>query len=173
MPQLRHRPVCAADGVVSVTTFDYAVAMSRPRSIRLRPALSERLDAYVREVGDSASSVIERLLDEALRQLQHPEVTFRDGPSGRRAGLIRGPDVWEVIGALHANRAESPNASAEEMLDLLEISTGLPRRMIHAALRYYADFPEEIDGRIASNEVLADRLEGLWRREQELLTGTA
>ena len=23
-------------------------------------------------------------------------ITFRDGPTGRRAGLIGGPDVWEV-----------------------------------------------------------------------------
>lgn len=147
--------------------------MTRPRSIRLKPALSERLDAYVREVGDSASSVIERLLDEALRRVQHPDVTFRDGPAGRRAGLVRGPDVWEVIGALHANRAETPEAVGEEMLDLLEYATGLPRRDLRAALRYYAEFTDEIDAWISSNDALADRLEGLWRREQELLAGTA
>lgn len=147
--------------------------MVQPRSVRLSPDVGERLDSYVREVGGSASSVIERLLDEAIRRERHPDVTFRDGPAGRRAGLVRGPDVWEVIGALHANRAESPNASAEEMLDLMEHSTGLPRRTIRAALSYYANFPQEIDARIASNDALAQRLEALWRRERELLTGTA
>lgn len=30
----------------------------------------------------------------------HPGIVFRDGPSGRRAGLAAGPDVWEVVGLL-------------------------------------------------------------------------
>lgn len=28
---------------------------------------------------------------------RHPEIVFRDGPAGRRAGLWRGPDVWPVV----------------------------------------------------------------------------
>lgn len=27
---------------------------------------------------------------------EHPMVTLRDGPTGRRAELLGGPDVWEV-----------------------------------------------------------------------------
>lgn len=146
--------------------------MPQPRSVRLRSDVGERLDSYVREVGGSASSVIERLLDEALRRERHPDVTFKDGPAGRRAALLRGPDVWEVIGGVHANRAESPDASAEEMLDLLEQTTSLPRRDLRAALSYYAEFPDEIDARIASNNALAEKLEARWRREQELLAGS-
>jgi predicted transcriptional regulator len=145
----------------------------QPRSVRLSSAVGERLDAYVREVGGSSSSVIERLLDEALRREQHPEVTFRDGPAGRRAGLVRGPDVWEVVGSLKAHRDESPEVSAEDMLNLLEQSTGLTRRDLRAALRYYAEFTDEIDAWIASNEAIAERLEALWRREQVLLAGSA
>ncbi len=117
--------------------------------------------------------MIERLLDEALRRERHPDVTFRDGPAGRRAGLVRGPDVWEIAGSLKANRAESPDASGEAMLELLEQSTGLPRRDLRAALRYYAEFTDEVDAWIASNDALAARLEALWRREQELLAGSA
>ncbi|MBA3799209.1 MAG: CopG family transcriptional regulator [Actinomycetota bacterium] len=147
--------------------------MARPRSVRLRSDVGERLDSYVREVGGSSSSVIERLLDEALRRERHPDVTFRDGPAGRRAGLVRGPDVWEIAGSLKANRAESPDASGEAMLELLEQSTGLPRRDLRAALRYYAEFTDEVDAWIASNDALAARLEALWRREQELLAGSA
>lgn len=147
--------------------------MAHPRSVRLSSDVGERLDAYVREVGQSSSSVIERLLDEALRRERHPDVTFRDGPAGRRPGLVRGPDVWEIVGSLNANRIESPDASAEVMLELLEHSTGLPRQDLRAALRYYAEFTDEVDAWIASNDALADRLEALWRREQELLAGSA
>jgi hypothetical protein len=27
----------------------------------------------------------------------HPGVIFKDGPSGRRAALGYGPDIWEII----------------------------------------------------------------------------
>lgn len=146
--------------------------MTRPRSVRLSSAVGERLDAYVQEVGGSSSSVIERLLDEALRRERHPDVTFRDGPAGRRAGLVRGPDVWEIAGSLKANRVESPDSKGDAMLELLEHSTGLARRDLRAALGYYAEFTDEIDAWIASNEALAARSEALWRREQELLAGS-
>ncbi len=99
-----------------------------------------------------------------------PSATVRPGGGPH---LRVGHDVWKVIGGLHANRAETPNASAEEMLDLLEYSTGLPRIDIRAALSYYAEFPDEINEWIASNNALADRLEAQWRREQELLAGSA
>jgi len=59
------------------------------------------------------------------------------------------------------------------MLNLLEQSTGLTRRDLRAALRYYAEFTDEIDAWIASNEAIAERLEALWRREQVLLAGSA
>src|SRR5258705_4510767 len=38
------------------------------------------------------------LIYEGLRARRHPLVGFRDGASGRRAALVGGPDVWEIIG---------------------------------------------------------------------------
>jgi len=32
-----------------------------------------------------------------VRRDEHPLIPFRDDPTGRRAGLIGGPDVWEVV----------------------------------------------------------------------------
>lgn len=40
----------------------------------------------------------------------HPGVIFRDGPAGRRAGLVGGPDVWEVIAAIQATGLEGDAA---------------------------------------------------------------
>ena len=42
---------------------------------------------------------------------------FRPGPTGRRAGLVSGPDVWEVIGALQAVCAEDPDLAGESPVE--------------------------------------------------------
>lgn len=59
--------------------------------------VGERLTSYVASYpGWSGSSIANRFVDEALRMEGHPGVIFRDGPTGRRAVLIGGPDVREV-----------------------------------------------------------------------------
>ena len=40
---------------------------------------------------------LRRYAEEGARRDEHPLITFRDGPTGRRAGLVGGPDVWEVV----------------------------------------------------------------------------
>ena len=47
--------------------------------------------------GASAAGLAQRLIDEGLRIADHPGVIIKEGPSGRRAALAYGPDVWEVI----------------------------------------------------------------------------
>ena len=46
--------------------------------------------------GESLSDRLRRYAEEGARRDEHPLITFRDGPTGRRAGLVGGPDVWEV-----------------------------------------------------------------------------
>ena len=73
--------------------------MGTPRSIRFDPVVEDRLVTYAAlHPGASASSVAARLVDEGLRMDEHPGVMFRDGPTGRRAVLVGGPDVWESSG---------------------------------------------------------------------------
>ena len=48
----------------------------------------------------STSALAEDLVEEGLPIRRHPMIVFCDGASGRRAGLIGGPDVWEVVGGL-------------------------------------------------------------------------
>jgi hypothetical protein len=40
--------------------------------------------------------VAERLIEEGLRTEEFPGIAFRSGPTGRRVGLVGGPDVWEI-----------------------------------------------------------------------------
>ena len=71
--------------------------MSRPTSFRLADDLLERLEAERRSAGASLTSLVTSLLDEGLKTRRFPGVVYRPGPTGRRAGLVGGPDVWEVI----------------------------------------------------------------------------
>jgi hypothetical protein len=73
-----------------------AVGMSVNVSVRLDDRLAERHRLRARAAGESLSDRPRRYAEEGVRRDEHPMITFRDGPTGRRAGLIGGPDVWEV-----------------------------------------------------------------------------
>jgi hypothetical protein len=144
--------------------------MSVPSSVRFDEGVLARLDRYVREhPGSSASSVTNMLIDEALRSHEHPGVVFQSGPAGRRATLAGGPDIWEVVAALHAVRDEAPDLEGEALASELAAATGLSRERISTALRYYAAYPDEIDERITANQEATNREEQLWTTEQNLL----
>src|ERR1700688_4510809 len=74
----------------------YDVYVSVNVSVRLDDGLAERLRLRARAAGETLSDHLRRYADEGARRDEHPMITFRDGPTGRRAGLIGGPDVWEV-----------------------------------------------------------------------------
>lgn len=144
--------------------------MTAPRSVRFEEGVLSRLDRYVREhPGSSSSSVANMFIDEALRSHEHPGIIFRPGPTGRRAALAGGPDVWEVIAALHAVREEQPDVDRAALVSELAGVTGLSTALVGVALRYYAAYPDEIDERIALNKDVADREEQLWEAQQKLL----
>lgn len=144
--------------------------MSSPRSVRFDDDVISRLDRYVRShPGTSASSVTNLFVDEALRAEDHPGIMFRPGPTGRRAGLVGGPDVWEVIGALQDIRAQEPHLAGQALIKALAEATGLSVKVIRVAVRYYAAYPAEIDERIAANREAAQEAETAWRAEQQLL----
>jgi len=144
--------------------------MTAPRSVRFDETVLSRLDRYVRaHPGTSSSSVANMFIDESLRADEHPGIVFRPGPTGRRAALSGGPDVWEVIGALNAIRHEEPDLDGEDLANELATVTGLSIARVNTALRYYAAFPDEINERIASNVDVAEREEQLWAAQQTLL----
>jgi predicted transcriptional regulator len=148
---------------------DNDVVMATPRSVRLSDDVLRRLADLAGRRGTSVSSTIERLLDEALRREAHPGVTFRDGPSGRRAGLVGGPDVDEVIRTLRAVQEQHH----EDVVAAVAEMTSLTEAQVRAAVAYYADHRSEVDARIAANERAAEELQAAWRRQQEVLAGPA
>jgi hypothetical protein len=130
--------------------------------------IAERTLATLRERskrrGEPLARLAQRYIEEGLRTDDHPGIVFRDGPAGRRAGLVAEPDVWEVVGALR-----SVPESGEARIAALAERIGLSEAKVRTAIRYYSEYPEEIDSWIAANDAEAQRLEAAFARERELL----
>ncbi len=146
--------------------------MPGPSSIRFHPEVLSRLHAYVAaHPGLTLSAAGNRLIDEALRSHEHPQVIFRDGPAGRRARLVGGPDVWEVVRAVGSARRAEPAFSADQVVGLVAETSGVPAAGVRAAIAYWADYPDEIDARVARADDEERQARRRWEREQGLLAG--
>ncbi|MBJ7608139.1 MAG: hypothetical protein JF887_01740 [Candidatus Dormibacteraeota bacterium] len=139
--------------------------MSTPLSIRFDPAILDRLRRRARAIpGSTPSGLAQRLVDEGLRLAEHPGIIFKDGPTGRRAALALGPDVWEVVKA--ARETDERGETAVSALGaLLSLSPG----RVRAALRYYGAYPDEIDAELAMADEESRAAEEAWRVERRLL----
>ena len=146
--------------------------MATPRSVRFDDSVVERLASYVsRHPGLTASSVAARLVDEGLRMEEHPGVMFRDGPMGRRATLVGGPDVWEVIRALRSARSAEPALAEPELLDLVADNTGVALRLLRVAVDYWAASPDEVDALVDHAARTDDAHQAAAERARGLLAG--
>ena len=146
--------------------------MATPSSIRFDPEVLRRLNAYVNaHPGTTLSSAGNRLIDEALRSQEHPLVVFRDGPAGRRARLVGGPDVWQIVQAVHSARRAEPALSSAELVGIVSETSGVPEGLVRAAIAYWADYPAEVDALVARADEEEERARRRWEREQGLLAG--
>ena len=145
------------------------VAMS-PSSVRFEPRVLERLSAFVALHQElTLSSATSRLVDEALRAREHPLITFKDGPAGRRARVVGGPDVWEIIGAVRSVREAEPEIAGDEVLAVVAETSGVPTPFVRAALAYWGDYPEDVDAFLDRARAEAGQAQAAWERQQELL----
>jgi hypothetical protein len=140
--------------------------------VRFDTTVAGRLSSFAAaNPGMSLSSAANRLVDEALRMSEHPGIMFRPGPTGRRAGLAAGPDIWEIVRAVRSGRAAEPGLPEDDLLAMISGNTGLPARLIRVAIRYWASYPDEIDAEIATADTAEAAAEDAWRRERQLLAG--
>ncbi|CAN5416476.1 hypothetical protein BH23ACT9_BH23ACT9_20070 [soil metagenome] len=106
-----------------------------------------------------------RLVEEGVRMVTHPLITFRSTPDGGRVGgVIGGPDVAEVLTVIRGLDATGEEAVAEAA-DWLRLH---PSRVI-AAVAYAADFPDEVEGEIARRAGAAAEARARYDRQQSLL----
>jgi hypothetical protein len=136
------------------------MSSARQFSARLDADVVDRLERRGARSGLNKSRLAERYIDEGVRMDDHPGIVFRDGPTGRRAGLAAGPDVWEVIGALR-----STGLVGDEAIRATAEWSGLAVRQVHDAVGYYSDYPADIDERIRRNDEEADAAEQRWREQ--------
>jgi hypothetical protein len=158
----------------SATRIDYDVVMSKRSAtpVRFDQSVADRLVSFVAaNPGMSLSSAANRLVDEALRMTEHPGVSFRPGPTGRRAALAGGPDVWEVIRAIRSAQAAEPGVGSDDLLSMVSDNTGIAVRQLGTAVRYWAAYPDEVDSEIAAANAAEEAAEQAWLRERRLLAG--
>jgi len=139
--------------------------VSRPTSFRLPDELLARLEEEASSKGTSVSSLVSSVLDEGLNTRRFPGVVYRDGPTGRRAGLLGGPDVWEVVRALKA-----ASGDAEARVRTVSEERGLPLAQVRLAIDFYGEHAEEVEARIALDEQAAERVRKVVERREKLLS---
>ena len=139
--------------------------MSSPLSIRFDDDVLARLRRRADGLpGATPSGVAQQLIDEGLRMSEFPGVVFKDGPSGRRAAIIAGPDIWEVITFL-AESEERGELAVEAAAEVL----ALPQSRIRVALDYYSAYGAEVDRQILAAETASVAAEAAWQSSRELL----
>lgn len=139
--------------------------MTRPTSFRLPEELLERIDQEAEVANVSITSLVTSLLDEGLNTRRFPGIVYRDGPAGRRAALIGGPDIWEVIRAVN----EAPGKGEQRMEEVAE-AVDLPLAEVRLAVDFYSSNPDAIDRRIETDEREAQRIRTLVERREHLLS---
>ena len=166
MVSLHYNALCCAHHTACVDEHrDWGTGMGHPTSLRLPDELRARLANESRRISSPVASLAVVLLDEGLKMRRFPGIVFRDGPTGRRASLAKGPDVWEIVRDLQRERDTTRSRA-----DLVAEETGLTPDAIALAADYYAAFPDEIDARIAMNEQIAVEQRELAQRREQLLT---
>lgn len=137
---------------------------SRATSYRMDPGVKARLEDRAVSEGITERALLERLVVEGLDTLQHPGIVYRDGPTGRRAALAVGPDVWEVVSALRYT-----SGSDEERVAALAEQFSLHVRHIRTAIDFAAAHREDIDAQVAANDAAAQRARQLAEQRARLM----
>ncbi len=95
--------------------------------------------------------------------LAHPRIRFVAIEAGeRRATLVDGPQVWTVAESWLAH--DPSERTTDAIADAVGIATGL----LKAALAYWADHRQEIDGIIDRHRATQDEVLAAWERRQAL-----
>jgi hypothetical protein len=134
-------------------------------SLRLDDDLRRSLARRAEIEGLSVNALVERLLNQGLAMIEHPGISFNPGPTGWRATVPGGADVWEVASAVR-RWADVPEA---EKIAGLAQEFGVHERTIIIALNYAATHREEIEARVRANDAMWEEQERIEKARQSLL----
>ena len=74
------------------------------------------------------------------------------------------PDVWEVLSTL-----QGTGETGDDAIAATAAWTSLSETQVRAAVRYYAEFPTEVDERIRLNREESEREHASWERTRDAL----
>lgn len=134
------------DTVMTPMTTAYSVRciVGTPVSLRLPRKIEEQVRHLAAIEHRSIADMVRVLTEEAIKAREFPGIYFVNGPTGRRARLPGGPDIWEII---------EPYLLAGRDWDALRRSyPDLPEGLLRTALRYFEKYPDEIESRVALNQ---------------------
>jgi len=117
--------------------------MANPLSLQLPETTEAKVRLIAALEQRSPSETVRVLTEEAIKMREFPEITFVNGPTGRRATFIHGPDIWEVL--------EPYIVSGKDWTTLRKSYPDLDEALLRTAIRYYESYPEEIEARVALN----------------------
>lgn len=137
---------------------------AQPTSFRLDADVKAALAEQAKAERITERKLLERLVREGVDTLHHPGIVYRDGPTGRRAALAVGPDVWEVVSALRytAGNEEERVAELAEQFDLHP-------RHIRAAIDFAVGHKPAIDSQVAANDAAAERVRDIAARRAQIM----
>jgi hypothetical protein len=138
--------------------------VTRHVTLRLDAEVVGRLDERSQSTGRKRPELVTRYVDEGMRMDDHPGIVFRSGAAGRRAALAAGPDVWEIIRVVR-NVEAGGEAAVTEAAEWLSLA----REQVDIAVRYYSEYPDEVDRWIDRVDEEARRAQQIWERRQDAL----
>lgn len=133
-------------------------------TLRLSQSASRRLAARAAREGTTSTALLDRLIREGVDQLDHPGIVFRGPMNDRRAALVAGPDVWEVVA-----RLQELDGPVERRIEVLSAKSSLHSTKIKIAIAYARDHGSEIIERIGRNREAAEAI----RRPAPMRTSVA
>jgi uncharacterized protein (DUF433 family) len=137
------------------------------RTIKVSEQLYAALEQEATRHLEPVDTLVESWLKQHLALEQYPELEMRQGPGGWRVGIVgTAIDVYSVVGYIHAGF--SPQEIAVELLPVLS------SEQINRALRFYAEYPDEINEILAESEfgtVMAQMYRALGAENFNKLTG--
>ncbi len=114
-----------------------------PISLRLPKGTADKVRVIAILEHRSLADTVRELAEEAIKMREFPDIVVVNGPTGRRARFIHGPDVWEVI--------EPYVLGGKEWVVLRDSYPDFDEALLRSAVRYYESYPDEIEARIALN----------------------
>lgn len=120
------------------------------KSIRIQEKTTKEIEQIAKDSGKEFSTVVNELLEEAIKMQRCPGIIFTVGTTGRRARIAgTGIEVWEVIATY--------KGVGENFTRLQKAYHWLTEQQLRSAIGYYIIYPEDIDPLIKQNENLTKK----------------